>query len=126
MNRVGKQTIVLKNMPKIIQTASVAGQKEQDGKFKDSFDYVIDDGRFGESSWEKAESKMQKKAVEILLKKSNKSNGEIDLICGGDLLNQCMGTSFGIANFNIPFLGLYKSHAYAFQPNDIPLDFPHK
>ena len=30
MNRVGKQTIVLKNMPKIIQTASVAGQKEQE------------------------------------------------------------------------------------------------
>lgn len=107
MNRIGKQTIKLNNLPKIIQTASVVGQKEQDGNYKDSFDYVIDDGRFGESSWEKAESKMQKKAVEILLKKSGKTKEEMDLICGGDLLNQCMGTSFGIADFNIPFLGLY-------------------
>ncbi|MBQ2897833.1 MAG: stage V sporulation protein AD [Clostridia bacterium] len=107
MNRIGKQTIVLKNLPKIIQTASVVGQKEQDGKLGGTFDYVIDDGRFGEKSWEKAESKMQKKAVEILLKKADKKNEEIDFIAGGDLLNQCMGTSFGLADFNIPFFGLY-------------------
>ena len=69
MNRTGKQTVVLNNLPRITETASVVGQKEYDGNFKDYFDYVIPDGRFGEKSWEKAESKMQKKAVEILLKK---------------------------------------------------------
>ena len=107
MNRIGKQTVVLKNLPKIIQTASVVGQKEQDGKLTGNFDYVIDDGRFGEKSWEKAESKMQKKAVDILLKKAGKQKEEIDFIAGGDLLNQCIGTSFGLAEFNIPFFGLY-------------------
>lgn len=107
MNRTGKQTVVLNNLPRITETASVVGQKEYDGNFKDYFDYVIPDGRFGEKSWEKAESKMQKKAVEILLKKSAKEKGDIDFIAGGDLLNQCIGTSFGLADFNIPFLGLY-------------------
>ena len=107
MNRIGKQTVVLNNLPKIAETASVAGQKENDGQFSGCFDYVIADGRFGEKSWEKAESKMQKKAVEILLKKSGRTNNEIDFIVGGDLLNQCIGTNFGIAEFNIPFLGLY-------------------
>jgi len=107
MNRLGKQTVILKNLPRIVETASVAGQKENDGKFSGYFDYVLDDGRFGEKSWEKAESKMQKKAVEILLKKADKNKCDIDLIAGGDLLNQCMGTSFGLADFNIPFLGLY-------------------
>ena len=107
MNRIGKQTVVLNTLPRIIETASVVGQKENEGNLKGYFDYVIDDGRFGEKSWEKAESKMQKKAVEILLKKAKKGKEEIDFIAGGDLLNQCTGTSFGLANFNIPFLGLY-------------------
>ncbi len=107
MNRVGKQTVILNNLPKIVETASVVGQKENDGRFSGCFDYVIDEGRFGEKSWEKAESKMQKKAVEILLKKADKQKNEIDFIAGGDLLNQCMGTSFGLADFNIPFFGLY-------------------
>ena len=107
MNRIGKQTVVLNNLPRIIETASVVGQKENDGNFAGCFDFVLADGRFGEKSWEKAESKMQKKAVEILLKKSGKKSEEINFIAGGDLLNQCMGTSFGLADFNIPFLGLY-------------------
>ena len=107
MNRIGNQTVVLNNLPRITETASVVGQKENEGKFKGCYDYVIGDGRFGEKSWEKAESKMQKKAVEILLNKSGVDKGEIDFIAGGDLLNQCIGTSFGLADFNIPFLGLY-------------------
>lgn len=107
MNRLGKQTVVLNNLPRIVETASVVGQKENDGKYSDYFDYVIDEGHFGEQSWEKAESKMQKKAVEILLKKSSKTADDINFIAGGDLLNQCIGTSFGLADFNIPFFGLY-------------------
>lgn len=107
MNRTGKQTVVLNNLPRIAETAAVVGQKEDEGNFKGYFDYVISDGRFGEKSWEKAESKMQKKAVEILLRKSTKEKEDIDFIAGGDLLNQCIGTSYGLANFNIPLFGLY-------------------
>ena len=95
MNRKGHQTVILNNLPRIVETAAVVGQKEEEGKFSGYFDYVLNDGRFGEKSWEKAESKMQKKAVEILLRKAEKSRDEIDFIAGGDLLNQCTGTSFG-------------------------------
>ena len=107
MNRKGHQTVILNNLPRIVETAAVVGQKEEEGKFSGYFDYVLNDGRFGEKSWEKAESKMQKKAVEILLRKAEKSRDEIDFIAGGDLLNQCTGTSFGLADFSIPFFGLY-------------------
>ena len=107
MNRKGHQTVILNNLPRIVETAAVVGQKEEEGKFSGYFDYVLNDGRFGEKSWEKAESKMQKKAVEILLRKAEKSRDEIDFIAGGDLLNQCTGTSFGLADFSIPFFRLY-------------------
>ncbi len=100
-------TIELKNKPRILCSASIVGEKEAEGPLGQYFDSVMTNGRFGEKSWEKAESKMQKQIVSQLLGKSEKLPDDIDLILGGDLLNQCIGTSFGIREFEIPFLGLY-------------------
>ena len=62
---------------------------------------------FGENTWEKAESTMQKIALSRALEKGNFSPGQMDYVLAGDLLNQCIGTSFGLRDFNIPFYGLY-------------------
>ena len=107
MSRIGKNTIVLESEPKIICTASVVGEMEASGNLGKYFDSVVTKERFGTKSWEKAESKMQKQVVAQLLEKSGKKANEIDLIYGGDLLNQCIGTSFGLMDYQIPFFGLY-------------------
>ncbi len=102
-----KRTIELKNIPRIINTASIGGKKESEGRLAEFFDLIIDDDRFGVDTWEKAESEMQKQAVGILLEKSALKCDNIGLIYGGDLLNQCIGTSYGLMKYEIPFFGLY-------------------
>ena len=100
-------TIFFPNLPRIANTCSFVGKKECEGPLGAFFDGVVPNGRFGENSWEKAESKMQKQTISTLLRKETLPKNKIDIIFGGDLLNQCMGTSFGLLNFEIPFFGLY-------------------
>ena len=105
--RIGKYTIALENKPSIISYGSIVGKKEHEGPLGNEFDRFITDSYFGEKSFEKAESKLQKTAIEIALTKASLSPSDIDNIFAGDLLNQCIGSSFGIRDLNIPFLGLY-------------------
>lgn len=107
MQRIGKRTILLENKPHIVGYGSVVGKKEHEGPLSEEFDLSIEDSFFGEESFEKAESKLQKTAVHIALDKSGYKKEEIDNIFAGDLLNQCIGSSFGIRELGIPFIGLY-------------------
>ena len=93
--------------PSILSYASVVGKKESEGPYGKYFDISESDALFGEDSFEKAESKLQKLAVENAIKKSALNFQDIDCIFAGDLLNQCIGSSFGLKDFNIPFCGLY-------------------
>lgn len=102
-----QKTITFQNPVYIQETASHAGPKEGNGFFSKYFDAVTDDPYLGRDSWEEAESELIKTTVEILLHKTNKSTNEIDAIFGGDLLNQCISSNFGLLSFNIPFFGLY-------------------
>jgi len=105
--KIGKRTILLENKPRIISYGSVVGKKEHEGPLSDEFDSFTIDSFFGEESFEKAESKLQKTAINIALDKINVKANEIDKIFAGDLLNQCIGSSFGIRELGIPFIGLY-------------------
>src|SRR5699024_74183 len=71
------------------------------------FDLVNDDNTFGESTWEKSESRLQKDTVSKAISKANLVPSDIDFIFAGDLLNQCIGTTFGLRELEIPFIGLY-------------------
>ena len=105
--RQGKYTLKLTSQPSIIGNAAVAGKTEGEGPLKNEFDRVFSDDTLGESSFEKAESALQREAILRALDKAEKTPSDIDYILAGDLLNQCIGTSFGIREFGIPFLGLY-------------------
>ena len=105
--RVGKYTIQMENMPSIEGFASVCGKKEAEGPLGKFFDQTLDDTTLGESSWEKAESKLQSKAVNLAIEKSKINKSDIDFIFAGDLLNQCISSTFGLRSLNIPFLGQY-------------------
>ena len=105
--RIGNRTIILENKPTIVGYGSVVGKYEREGPLGDEFDAYDEDARFGEESYEKAESRLQKIAIETALRKSNYTEKDIDCVFAGDLLNQCIGSSFGIRNMKIPFVGLY-------------------
>ncbi len=105
--KLGSRTIKFENKPRIISYGSIVGKKEHEGHLSQEFDQYITDSFFGEKSFEKAESKLQKTAVEIALEKANLTEKDIDKIFAGDLLNQCIGSSFGLRSFGIPFIGLY-------------------
>ena len=71
------------------------------------FDQCIDDEFWGEKSWEKAESKFIKETVNMAIAKSGISSNQIDFCFAGDLLNQCISSSFGLRELNIPFFGVF-------------------
>ncbi len=104
--RRGK-TIITELKPKIISFASVVGKKEGQGPLAKEFDEIYPDTTMGEDSWEKAESLYLKTAIKRAIAKSNLKKSDIDVICSGDLLSQCIGSSFGIRDFGIPFCGVY-------------------
>lgn len=105
--RKGKQTVFFETPPAIVSTGTVGGKKEAEGPLAATFDVTNKDTHFGQSSWEKAETQIQTLALDAALKKINLRNDDIDLIFAGDLLNQCIGTSFAMRQAGIPFLGLY-------------------
>lgn len=105
--RLGKYTIVLNSHPSVTGYAAVVGKTEGEGPLKDEFDFVFEDDTLGEASFEKAESVLQKEAVTRALSKAGKTPDEVDFSLAGDLLNQCIGSSFGLRSLNMPFIGLY-------------------
>ena len=103
----GKQSLVFEGKPIITAWASIAGKKESQGPLAEQFDVVSQDTYFGEKTWEQGEKKLQQLALQTLLNKAGLENTDIDLVYSGDLLNQCIGSSFSLRNSNIPHLGLY-------------------
>ena len=107
MKKIGKQTIEFDNSPSIISTASIVGPKESNGPLAKYFDKCLDDEFWGEKTWEKAESKIIREASNAAVQKSGFSFSDIDYCFAGDLLNQCISSTFGLRDSNIPFLGLF-------------------
>ena len=107
MQKIGKQTIKFDNPPTITQTACIVGPKESDGPLAKYFDQCLEDEFWGENSWEKAESKIIKETVNTLISKSGIPSEKIDYCFAGDLLNQCISSSFGLRELNVPFFGIF-------------------
>lgn len=91
----------------IMSYAAVVGKAENEGPYGGEFDEVIDDNKGGTDTWEQAEALFQKKAVGHVLRKSGLEPESVDLIFAGDLLNQCVGSSYGLKDYYMPFLGVY-------------------
>ncbi len=103
----GGQTVQLPSRPRLLAWASVVGKKEGEGPLAATFDVVGSEDSFGEKSWEKAETAMQKLALSTALKKAALAPSALDWLLAGDLLNQCIGSAFAARDQDIPFLGLY-------------------
>lgn len=105
--RLGQRTIALKSPPVVLSYANIGGRQEKAGPLADYFDELCDDSFFGEKTWEKAESAMQKRVLQHALDQAKLKASDLDYVLAGDLLNQCIGSSFGLREFGIPFWGLY-------------------
>lgn len=107
LEKIGKQTIKFNTPPTILDCASIVGPKEAQGPLAKYFDQTLDDEFWGEKTWEKAESKIIKETVNTVISKSGIATNEIDCMFAGDLLNQCISSSFGLREENIPFFGVF-------------------
>ena len=105
--RIGRYTLLLNSCPSVVGFAALGSKKEAQGPLARCFDLINDDCTFGETTWEKAESRMQQQVVNKALEKSKLSSADIDYIFAGDLLNQCTGSAYGLRDLGIPFLGVY-------------------
>ena len=105
--RVGKYTLILENTPSVESFAAVGSKKEGKGPLADCFDLLVEDSRFGEKTWEKAENRIQREAMNHALAKGGFDPEDIDYVFAGDLLNQCISSSFSLRELGIPFYGLY-------------------
>ena len=93
--------------PSVIAYAAVVGKAENEGPYGGEFDEVVEDNKAGSDTWEQAESLFQQRAVGHVLRKSGLEPDRIDLMIAGDLLNQCVGSSYGLKDYFIPYLGIY-------------------
>lgn len=91
----------------ILTAASVVGGKEREGPLGNCFDFVNSGDRFGQKTWESAESEMQRMALAGALDKAHMNEADVNVLFAGDLLNQCTGSAYGLLPYDIPFFGLY-------------------
>ena len=107
IRRIGQRTLQLENRPFLLAHAAAVGKKEGEGPLGAQFDFVTEDDRMGQKSWELAESELQKTAIETALNKAGLQKGDLDMILAGDLLNQCIGSFLASMQSDVPYLGQY-------------------
>ena len=90
-----------------LSSASAVGKKEREGALGECFDVHDRTDKFGKNTWEKAESEMQRLSLNVALSKAGLAEKDLDALFAGDLLNQCVGSSYGLLDFDVPYFGLY-------------------
>lgn len=106
-----QRTIFFKNKPFIRGVGSIAGPKESEGSLSNYIDIKLDDDKFGEETFEKAECKMLSTAIEKAVEDAKIQREDIDAIISGDLLNQIISSTFSARNFNCGYIGVYSACA---------------
>ena len=111
MKKIGNQTFELEKGCFVIGKASIVGQKEKNGTYKNYFKSNVSDDRMGEKTFEKGERQMLLIANKSAIKDSKLKTSEIDLYLGGDLMNQIISSNYVAENVQVPFVGIYSACA---------------
>ncbi len=102
-----KTILIPPEAPAILGSAAVVGKREHEGPLGDLFDFHDDTDRFGMETWEQSEAAMQHTALNLALAKAKMKPDELDALLAGDLINQCVSSTFGLLDFDVPQIGLY-------------------
>ena len=105
--KLGRATFVLAQKPALLGWGNIAGKKEGDGPLGHRLDQISADSYFGEATWEKAESVMQRRALATALERCGLEARVLDAVFGGDLMNQCIATSYALRGNSVPLFGVY-------------------
>lgn len=92
-------------------TAAVAGPKEGQGPLSGYFDRVWHDEGTQYPSYEKAEQALLQESETLALKKTGLEWSDIDLVLGGDLLDQLITTNFEARQHQRPLFGVFSACA---------------
>ena len=103
-------TITFQNVY-VTSRGCAVGPLEASGPLKGKFDICFDDLYCNEKSFEKAEQKLLYSAIDATMRKSKVVMKDVDLLCGGDLLNQLLSSHYVARDFHRPFLGMYAACA---------------
>lgn len=104
---LGKQSISFAYPVYVRGCAAIVGKKEGEGPLGRHFDEVEEDDKFGQKTWEEAESVMQRKTASMAVGKAGLQMDDIRMIFAGDLLAQSIASSFGIGGLDCPLYGLF-------------------
>ena len=107
MRRVGRGCLAFERPPALLGRAAVGGKREAQGPLGADLDKTFGDTSLGMDTWEQAEAQLQKEAVALALVRAGLKPEDLDLIFAGDLLNQCISSTFGVMGYQVPFLGQY-------------------
>ena len=107
MRRVGRGCLAFERPPALLGRAAVGGKREAQGPLGADLDKTFGDTSLGMDTWEQAEAQLQKEAVALALVRAGLKPENLDLIFAGDLLNQCISSTFGVMGYQVPFLGQY-------------------
>ena len=105
--RMGMSTIAFEQPPMLSAWAAVGGKKEQEGPLGAEFDQLFSDTMCGETTWEKAEMHLQKVAVSLAANQCGLPVSALDFMIAGDLLGQCVASSYAARGTQVPYLGVY-------------------
>ena len=106
VKRLSRQTCRFLQPPGVVSFAAVAGKLEGEGPLGGCFDAVGTDAFCGKKTWEQGEAQMQADALRLALQKGGLAAEDVDCAFAGDLLNQNIGATFALRDFNIPFYGV--------------------
>ena len=95
----------------VASRSAVAGSLEAQGPLQKYFDKTYEDNYCNENSFEKAERAMVYDACDIALRKANQKPSDLDIIFGGDLINQLTSSHYFARDTNVPFIGMYAACA---------------
>ncbi len=108
MNKwLGEGTVVMEHPVYIRGVGTAVGSTEAQGPLGEYFDVAAPDATWGEDSFEKAEKKLFTEAVKQALQNAGLGIRGVDMMIGGDLLNQIITASYAARDFGLRFIGLY-------------------
>ncbi len=95
----------------IAETAACVGRKEGEGPLGQYFDVVWRDEGEAFSSFEKAEQALLAQTQDTALAKASRAWSDVDLVIGGDLMDQLIATDFEGRRHQRPLVGLFSACA---------------
>ncbi len=107
--RLGKRTIIFPSKPKIISACSLVVPEEYNGPLQKYFVNKVQDDTMNQKTYEKAERKMLTKVIDGAISARQVKDTDVQMLIGGDLLNQIISTSFSARETQIPLLGVYSA-----------------